>query len=129
MGWAFARVRQAGDINGDGVADIIVVARFGDNSAINAGESYVIFGGASVGSAGAVDLSRLSGSDGFVINGDSANDRSGTSVSGAVISMATALTTSSSVRRGMAAKAASTPVRPSSYSAAPRLARVSTCRP
>ena len=82
-GLGFREVRQAGDINGDGVADIIVGARFGDNSAINAGESYVIFGGASVGSAGAVDLSRLSGSDGFVINGDSANDRSGTSVSGA----------------------------------------------
>ena len=82
-GLGFREVRQAGDINGDGVADIIVGARFGDNSAINAGESYVIFGGASVGSAGAVNLSRLSGSDGFVINGDSANDRSGTSVSGA----------------------------------------------
>ena len=42
-----------------------------------AGESYVVFGGSGVGSTGSINLSGLSGTDGFVLNGVDANDRSG----------------------------------------------------
>ncbi|HEY9811453.1 MAG TPA: tandem-95 repeat protein, partial [Halomicronema sp.] len=78
-----ASVRSAGDVNGDGFADLIVGARFADNSGLaDAGKSYIIFGGANLSS---VDLLNVAagGGGGFVISGLSANDRSGTSVSNA----------------------------------------------
>ena len=77
-------VSGAGDINGDGVADLIIGAVYADpNGNSSAGESYVVFGGAGTGSTGALELSSLDGSDGFVINGIDEDDRSGRSVSGA----------------------------------------------
>ncbi len=80
-GWS---VSDAGDINGDGFADLIIGAPFTDpNSLEGAGSSYVVFGGTNVGSSGNVNLSELNGSNGFVINGINAGDQSGWSVSGA----------------------------------------------
>jgi len=77
-------VSAAGDVNGDGVPDIIIGALGGDASGIDeAGESYIVFGGAGVGSSGSLDLSSLDGTDGFVINGLADGDYSGTSVSAA----------------------------------------------
>lgn len=77
-------VSAAGDVNGDGAADIIFGARFADPNGVNeAGESYVLFGGANVGNTGPIDLAALDGSTGFVINGISEGDRSGSTVSGA----------------------------------------------
>lgn len=73
-------VSGAGDINGDGLADLIVGAPGadpGDNSW--AGESYVVFGKAD---SATVDLGNL-GAGGFRIDGANAKDRSGSSVSGA----------------------------------------------
>ena len=73
-------VSGAGDVNGDGLADLIIGAwladRMGDDSA---GESYVVFGKADT---APVDLAALA-SGGFRIDGIDANDRSGVSVSGA----------------------------------------------
>ncbi|MHC0061785.1 Ig-like domain-containing protein [Nostoc sp. UIC 10890] len=75
-------VSNAGDINGDGIDDLIIGARFASpNGNNNAGESYVVFGGSSVGSTGSLNLSSLNGSNGFVINGIDAGDISGNSVS------------------------------------------------
>jgi hypothetical protein len=75
-------VSGAGDVNGDGSADLIVGAIGGDpggNSA--AGESYVVFGKAT---GTAVELSAVAaGTGGFVMNGIDADDYSGVSVSGA----------------------------------------------
>ena len=77
-------VSGAGDINGDGVADLIIGANRADpNGNDDAGESYVVFGGVLTGSTGTVELSSLDGSDGFVINGIDGSDLSGISVSGA----------------------------------------------
>ncbi|NDG48564.1 MAG: hypothetical protein EBY30_05800, partial [Rhodospirillales bacterium] len=70
---------SAGDMNGDGFADLIIGA-YGANS--NTGASYVAFGKAS-GFASAISLSSLSGASGFQLNGVSTNDRSGASVASA----------------------------------------------
>ncbi|MBE9078501.1 tandem-95 repeat protein [Romeria aff. gracilis LEGE 07310] len=73
---------DAGDFNGDGIADIIIGAPSADpNGTSVAGESYVIFGGAGVGSSGSFDLASLNGNNGFVLNGIDARDLSGFSVS------------------------------------------------
>ena len=71
-------VSGAGDINGDGFADLVVGAYYAGTS----GESYVVFGKEAGFTAG-VDLSSLDGSDGFRLDGAAADDKSGQSVSGA----------------------------------------------
>ncbi len=80
--WSGFSVSGAGDVNGDGLADVIVGAWSADPGGNNsAGMSYVVFGKAD---GTAVDLTDVaSGSGGFVINGMDAYDSSGWSVSGA----------------------------------------------
>jgi FG-GAP repeat/RTX calcium-binding nonapeptide repeat (4 copies) len=76
-------VASAGDVNGDGFADLIVGAIRADphgNSA--SGASYVVFGQAS-GFAANIDLSSLDGSTGFRLSGEAAFDYSGWSVASA----------------------------------------------
>ena len=76
-------VSGAGDVNGDGIADVIIGAyTAAPGGAKVAGESYVVFG-SGTGFAASLDLSSLDGSNGFVINGIDAGDCSGHSVSGA----------------------------------------------
>jgi hypothetical protein len=72
-------VSTAGDINSDGIDDLIIGA---PSSASGAGQSYVVFG-SSKGFSKSFDLSSLDGSKGFAINGINANDNLGTSVSNA----------------------------------------------
>ncbi|WP_146183355.1 FG-GAP repeat protein, partial [Limnohabitans sp. JirII-29] len=75
-------VAGAGDVNGDGLADLLVGAIFGDPSARNnAGRSYLVWGTTA---ASAIALSNVAaGTGGFVINGQASGDNSGYSVSGA----------------------------------------------
>ena len=73
-------VASAGDVNGDGIADLVIGA-FGANSF--AGMSYVVFGSAGLGSSGSLALSSLNGTNGFVVNGKNADDFSGNSVASA----------------------------------------------
>ena len=71
-------VASAGDVNGDGFADIIVGSAFAspDPARQYSGASYVIFGTAS-GFAADFDLSTLNGSNGFQINGELLADFAG----------------------------------------------------
>jgi predicted RNA-binding protein with TRAM domain len=73
-------VASAGDVNGDGLADLIIGANTSDpNGLSSAGRSYVVFGKTTNTS---IDLSAVAaGTGGFVVNGQSANDFSGASVS------------------------------------------------
>ena len=75
-------VSGAGDINGDGLDDLIIGAYRSDPNGYDSGASYVVFGKAN---GSAVELSEIGGSDndGFVLNGANRDDRSGRAVSGA----------------------------------------------
>ena len=76
-------VSDAGDVNGDGFDDLIIGAHQSDQpGGTNHGESYVVFG-RSGGFASSIALSSLDGTNGFVLTGIDAVDRSGFSVSGA----------------------------------------------
>ncbi|WP_019506185.1 FG-GAP repeat protein [Pleurocapsa sp. PCC 7319] len=77
-------VSSAGDINGDGVGDLIIGAPNAGSSGnySDQGEAYVIFG-SSDGFAASLDLTALDGSNGFVITGIDSNDNLGHSVSSA----------------------------------------------
>jgi Ca2+-binding RTX toxin-like protein len=73
----------ASDINNDGIADLIIgVPNADPNDINNAGSTYVVFGGTNMGGDGTLNLSTLDGSNGFVINGFVAEDRSGSSIQG-----------------------------------------------
>ncbi len=70
----------SGDINGDGIEDVIIGARGGDNNGSNSGETYVVFGKTSTFSS-SIDISALiDGSNGFVLNGVDNSDNSGDEV-------------------------------------------------
>ena len=74
---------SAGDINGDGYADLIIGARGASPGGRSyAGSSYVVFGKAS-GFAASLDLSTLNGTNGFRLDGGAASDRAGVAVSSA----------------------------------------------
>ena len=74
-------VSAAGDINGDGIDDLIIGAYFADpNGDTHAGSSYVVFGRNS-GFPATLSLSSLNGSTGFRLDGAAAGDQSGRSVS------------------------------------------------
>lgn len=75
-------VSDAGDINGDGVADLIVGAYFADPNGGSSGSSYVVFGKRTP-FAASFALSSLDGSNGFRLDGAAQNDDSGYSVSAA----------------------------------------------
>ena len=78
-------VSSAGDVNGDGYDDLIIGAYRADPKGVGlAGETYVVYGGASApGTGGMLDLSALDGTNGFILNGIDADDQSGVSVSSA----------------------------------------------
>jgi len=76
------KVAGAGDVNGDGVDDLIVGARFDDGPDF-VGAAYVVFG-KSQGFPALVDLDAVAqGQGGFKIQGENELDRAGKSVSAA----------------------------------------------
>ena len=79
-GWSVA---SAGDVNGDGFADLIIGARYADVAGVDRGKSYVVFGQAS-GFGATINLSTIAaGTGGFVFHGQDLADRSGWSVASA----------------------------------------------
>jgi hypothetical protein len=85
---AGSSVSGAGDVNGDGFADLLIGAsyadgaRYADPNGYSSGASYVVFGQA--GGFGAnLNLSSLDGTNGFQLSGGSAVDFSSWSVSAA----------------------------------------------
>jgi len=72
-------VSGAGDINEDGIADLLIGSPYYN---IWAGRSYIIFGGPGCGGSGLLELSILNGTNGFKLDGESSHDYSGCSVSG-----------------------------------------------
>jgi hypothetical protein len=75
-------VASAGDINADGFADLIVGADLADPTADGSGGSYLVFGKES-GFGATLQLSSLDGQNGFRLDGVTAGDMSGRSVSSA----------------------------------------------
>ena len=75
-------VSGAGDINGDGYADLLIGAGGNDAGGDFAGAAYVVFG--KTDSFATVDLGEIAaGAGGFKIVGENAGDSAGSSVSGA----------------------------------------------
>ncbi|MBO9403335.1 integrin alpha [Shimia sp. R9_3] len=77
-------VDTAGDVNGDGVDDLLLGAFLNDTAGTNRGAAYVVFG-KDTNSEGdfdqAIDLSQLDGADGFVFIGTAPNTQTGWHVS------------------------------------------------
>ena len=68
-------VSKAGDINGDGIDDLIIGAHGADpNGRSNTGQTYVVFGRNTAFPA-SFELSSLDGTNGFILNGIKASDR------------------------------------------------------
>ena len=83
-------VAGAGDVNGDGIDDLIIGAPGADpGGRYGAGESYVVFGTAA-GFGASLDLAALDGSNGFRLDGIDADDYSGTRSRARATSTATA---------------------------------------
>ena len=68
------------DVNGDGLEDIIIGAPHDDTNDGNAGCAYVVFGSSDASTSELDDV--ISGNGGFVIYGESENDKAGYAVSG-----------------------------------------------
>ncbi|RIK79864.1 MAG: hypothetical protein DCC68_12120 [Planctomycetota bacterium] len=79
-GWA---VSAAGDVNGDGIGDVLVGApEASPNGNVRSGQAYVVFG-RTTGFGTLVTLASLTGANGFVINGAAIGDYAGASLSSA----------------------------------------------
>jgi hypothetical protein len=74
-------VSGAGDVNGDGLADLIVGAPYVDWLSNDPGRAYVVFGKADTGPVSLADVAQ--GIGGFVMVGEAIADLAGSSVSGA----------------------------------------------
>ena len=75
-------VGSAGDINGDGLSDVVVGAHGDGTNGANSGSAYVVFGSTSA-FASSINVSTLNGSNGFAVRGEAASDNAGRSVGNA----------------------------------------------
>ena len=80
--YAGSSASGAGDINGDGIDDIVIGAFRADPNGNFSGRSYVVFGTLANRPA-AINLNDLDGINGFTVNGEAPGDYFGASVSSA----------------------------------------------
>jgi hypothetical protein len=73
-------VDGGGDVNGDGIADLIIGATFADPNGANSGRAHVVFG-SDAGFPVEIDLAELNGGNGFALNGGEEGDQAGRAVS------------------------------------------------
>lgn len=74
-------VASAGDVNNDGIDDLLIGAPFTEHTGTYAGSAYVVFGRASF--ASVINVSTLNGNNGFRIDGRAGGDYTGMAVDGA----------------------------------------------
>ena len=76
-------VSNLGDVNGDGIDDIITGAPgINDGTILDIGEAYIIFGATGIATS-SVDVNNLNGSNGFTVRGVNSSDKIGIVVSSA----------------------------------------------
>jgi Ca2+-binding RTX toxin-like protein len=80
--YAGTSVANAGDVNGDGIDDLIIGAMGADPNGSNSGAAYIVFGKTTAFTA-TVSLTGLDGTTGFRISGEASGDQTGISVSSA----------------------------------------------
>jgi hypothetical protein len=73
-------VSGAGDVNGDGLADLVIGADGADGDSSRSGKAYVVFGKADTTKISLADVAQ--GTGGFALDGEDESDRAGVSVSG-----------------------------------------------
>jgi hypothetical protein len=76
-----ASISSGGDVNGDGIDDFVVGAPGSYDYDHVTGRAYVVFGKTNLGSTGSLDLTQVTGTSGFILNGAANYDVAGTSVS------------------------------------------------
>ncbi len=74
-------VATAGDVNGDGFADVIIGANWSSPNGNQSGSAFVVFGN-SAGLGSDFQLSALTGANGFRVDGMASGDETGISVAG-----------------------------------------------
>jgi len=79
--YAGTSVSNAGDVNGDGIDDIMITALGADPNGSNSGAAYIVFGKNTAFTA-SISLSALDGTDGFRISGLAAGDQFGINAAG-----------------------------------------------
>lgn len=78
------KIKRAGDINGDGLADLILGAAFSSPQGLSqAGSAYVVWGSETLVETAILNLGSLSAPKGLVIEGASAGDHTAFSIAGA----------------------------------------------
>ncbi|MEM9968543.1 MAG: hypothetical protein AAF755_10620, partial [Pseudomonadota bacterium] len=76
-------VENVGDMDGDGLDDLIIGARNDDPNGGNSGAAFVVFGKTDGSAIELSDVQQGTNTSGFVVNGGAGGDRAGVSVSGA----------------------------------------------
>ena len=74
FGWSVA---DAGDVNGDGIPDLIVGAIYNDSAAKDAGKAYVYLGGVTVSTTPFVTMTGMAANDQFGVSVAGAGDVNG----------------------------------------------------